>query len=151
MPVFQKVRGTTSDNFAIGVGKSGHKYLEADTGAGTVPFIRYNDTTKRWEISNDGAAIYDALDDWLLENEPPRPDTTYSITRVMGQVTQEKWDRTATAKTIKTIDYTYLSGKVNTEDRKVYAVDGLTVEAELLITYSYLGALVIGATRVRVV
>jgi hypothetical protein len=151
MSVFQKVRGTTSDNFTIGVGKVGDKYLEADTGDALVPFIRYNDTAKRWEISNDGTTIYDSFVDWLLENEPPRPTNDYAVTRVSGQVTQEAWRRTADATLIKTIDYTYVSGKVSVEDRKTYADDGVTVIGELTITYTYLGSLVVSATGVRVV
>jgi hypothetical protein len=59
MSVFQKVRGTTADRFAVGIGKTGDKYLEADTGAASLPFVRYNDTTKRWEFTNDGTTIID--------------------------------------------------------------------------------------------
>lgn len=151
MSVFQKVRGTTSDNFAIGIGKVGDKYLEADTGGTNSPFVRYNDTTKHWEISNNGLTIYAPDLDEMLEDEPTRPDNTYSLTRVMGQVTQEKWVRTADASTLKIIDYTYASGKVATEDRKVYADDGLTVLARLTCAYTYAGNLVTGVVRVRVV
>lgn len=51
------IAGTTSDTFAIGNGAAGDKYIQAENAAGTLPFIRYNDTTKKWELSNDGIAI----------------------------------------------------------------------------------------------
>lgn len=151
MSVFKKLRGTTSENFAIGIGQVGHKYLEADTGGTSAPFVRYNDTLKRWELSNDGLVIYDAYVDWLLECEPPRPTNDYALTRVSGKVTYEEWRRTSDASLIKTIDYTYVSGKVSVEDRKTYADDGVTVTGRLTITYTYAGSLVVSATRVRVV
>lgn len=152
MSVFKKLRGTSSGNFSIGVGTAGHKYLEADTGNPvTLPYIRYNDTLKRWEISNDGTTIYSPDLDWLLDCEPTRPDTTHTITRVLGNVTNETWKRTADLTNLKTIDYTYAAGKVSTEDRKLYAADGLTVVARLLVTYIYGMGLVIGSTRQRLV
>lgn len=152
MSVFQKVRGTTSDSFAIGIGKSGDKYLEADTGnPTTLPFIRYNDTLKRWEISGDGVNVYDPDLDWMLEVEPTRPSNNYTVTRLGNTVNNETWRRAADNSLLKTIDYAYVSGKVDTEDRKLYATDGVTVIARLLITYAYGMGLVIGATRQRLV
>lgn len=152
MSVFKKLRGTSSGNFSIGVGTAGHKYLEADTGNPTTfPYLRYNDTLKRWEISNDGTTIYSPDLDWMLECEPTRPTNDYSVTRVGSNVSNETWRRTADNSLLKTIDYTYISGKVSTEDRKLYADDGLTVVARLLVTYAYGMGLVIGATRQRLV
>lgn len=152
MSVFKKLRGTTSDNFTIGIGQAGHKYLEADTGNPvTLPYIRYNDTLKRWEISGDGVNVYDPDLDWMLECEPTRPTNDYAVTRLGNTVTNETWRRTSDASLLKTIDYTYVSGKVNTEDRKLYATDGVTVIARLLITYAYGMGLVVGATRQRLV
>jgi len=51
------IAGTTRDTFAIGNGVAGDKTLQAETNAATLPFLRYNDTSKRWEISVDGTAL----------------------------------------------------------------------------------------------
>jgi|MudIll2142460700_1097286.scaffolds.fasta_scaffold00704_5 hypothetical protein len=151
MSVFQKVKGTTANTFSIGDGSPGDKHIYADAGFSPYPFIRYNDTIKHWEVSGNGTTWITLDLDELLEDEPCQPNNTYTITRVMGQVTQEKWVRTADNSLYKTIDYTYVSGKVDTEDRKVYAEDGVTVLAELTCTYTYMGSLVTQIVRVRVI
>lgn len=51
--VFKKVRGTTSDRFAIGNAVSGDKFLEADNNATNLPHIKWNDTLKRWECADE--------------------------------------------------------------------------------------------------
>lgn len=57
MGLRDNVLGTTSNTFAVGDGRAGDKYLQAETAAATVPFIRYNDTAKRWELSHDGTSV----------------------------------------------------------------------------------------------
>lgn len=52
-----KIVGTTSNTFAIGDGGAGDKYLQAETAAATLPFVRYNDTAKLWEKSDNGTAV----------------------------------------------------------------------------------------------
>lgn len=86
--------------------------------------------------------------DFLLDNEPTKPNNTYSNTFVSGKLTQEMWVRTADSTLIKTIDYTYLGSKIATEIRKVYNTTGLTIVAEMTITYSYSGSILAGATIV---
>jgi hypothetical protein len=49
-----KVTGTSTNTFAIGDGSAGDKYLQAETAAATLPFVRYNDTDKKWEACHDG-------------------------------------------------------------------------------------------------
>jgi len=78
--------------------------------------------------------------DFLLVVEPPAPNNNYSLTRTGGQVTQEVWKRVDTT-TIKSIDYTYTSGKVTTEVRKVFAANGITITAQATLTYTYSGSL----------
>lgn len=90
--------------------------------------------------------------EFLLDNEPTAEtgatDATYSITRVMGQVTKEEWKRND-ATLIKSIDYTYVLGKLSTEVRKVFAADGFTIIAQVTWTYVYGGGIVTGATMTR--
>jgi hypothetical protein len=137
MSVFQKVRGTTASLFALGAAidqlifmdRSGNDLRLADK-KNTVP-----------------ATLTDLIG--LLETEPANPGSTYSVTRVGGVVTQEKWVRTADGSNLKTLDYTYTSGKLTTEVRKVYATDGVTIIAQVTMTYTYSGSLVIGIATVR--
>ena len=137
MSVFQKVRGTTSSLFALGAAidqlifmdRSGNDLRLADKRV-TVP-----------------ATLTDLLG--LLETEPASPGTTYSNTIVGGKVTQEVWRRTADASLLKSIDYTYTGGKVTTEVRKVFATDGVTVIAQVTLTYTYTGPTVTGIATVR--
>jgi hypothetical protein len=95
-------------------------------------------------ISASGVSSYD----FLLENEPPAPSTTYTTTFTGNFITQERWRRLDTT-LIRTIDYTYSSGRVVTEVRKVYAADGTTIDAQLTIAYTYTGNVVSSATRTR--
>jgi hypothetical protein len=46
--------GTEANDFSVGNGAAGNKRLLANTAAVSKPYIRYNDTTKKWELSNDG-------------------------------------------------------------------------------------------------
>lgn len=90
-----------------------------------------------------------STEDFLLANEPNDVGTTYTITRVSGKVTQEKWVRTADSTNYRVIDYTYIGSKVTTEVRRVYAANGITVIAQMTITYSYTGSNVTGAIATR--
>lgn len=95
------------------------------------------------------AASSRKLVDLLLETDPDEAATTYSVTYAGSKVTQEKWAWTGSGLTIKTIDYTYLGSKLNTEVRKVYDATGAIVVAQETITYSYSGSNITGATATR--
>lgn len=90
-----------------------------------------------------------STNDLFLDAEPTTPGNTYTNTKSGTQITQEKWVRTSDSTNLKTIDYTYTSGKVTTEVRKVYAANGTTVVAQMTLTYTYSGSTVtsIAATR----
>lgn len=117
--------------------------------------VRYNgtrfsfrDATGEFDPRTGGSGITEA--NFFLDADPPTaPNNTYDITRSGGQVTQERWRRTSDSSNLKTIDYTYVGGRVSTEVRKVYASDGTTVLAQITVTYSYSGGTVTGATVVR--
>lgn len=89
------------------------------------------------------------LYDFLLENDPPSEGSTESFTRVGNKLTKETWTRTAGATTWKTIDYTYTGNRLTTEVRKVFASNGITVVAQLTLTYTYSGNTMTGITSVR--
>lgn len=109
--------------------------------------FRFNGSSFRMK---DNIGVFDArLGDLYLDAEPTTPGTTWGATRVDGRVTQESWVRTADLTTIKTIDYTYTSGKVTSEVRKVYATNGVTIVAQMTITYSYNGNVVSGIVTTR--
>jgi hypothetical protein len=77
--------------------------------------------------------------DFLLENEPPEPNNNYANTITAGVVTQERWRRQSDSTLIKTVDYTYSAGRVATEVRKVYAMNGTTVIGQTTRTYTHTG------------
>lgn len=137
MPVFKKLSGTTSSSFVLGAvqdedffwDRSGQDSRFADQ-KNTVP-----------------ATLTDLLG--LLETEPASPGSTYANTIVGGKVTQERWRRTADASLLKSIDYTYTGGKVTTEVRKVFATDGVTIIAQVTMSYTYTGSTVTGIVTVR--
>jgi hypothetical protein len=85
----------------------------------------------------------------LLLGEPVSVSTTYSNMLIGSVPSHEVWQITATSKTLKTIDYSYSTGNLITEVRKVYAADGTTVIAQLTINYSYTGSIVTGKTLTR--
>ncbi len=90
--------------------------------------------------------------EFLLDNEPTAEtgttDCTYTPTYTSGQLTKEEWKRND-ATLVKSIDYTYSSGKVSTEVRKVFASNGTTVVAQVTWSYTYTGALLSSATMNR--
>jgi hypothetical protein len=87
--------------------------------------------------------------DFLLDNEPDALGTNYAITYNTGTVTNEAWQRTSNSTNIKTIDYTYNTGLLSQEVRKVYAGDGTTIIGQVTITYSYTSGSLTSATYVR--
>lgn len=48
------VSGTTENTFTIGDGLAGDKTIAMDNGGATLPAIRFNDLTNKWEFSNNG-------------------------------------------------------------------------------------------------
>jgi len=90
--------------------------------------------------------------EFLLDSEPTKEtgatDCTYTPTYATGKITKEEWFRND-ATLIKSIDYTYASGKVSTEVRKVFAANGTAILAQVTWSYSYTGNNLILATMTR--
>lgn len=59
MALRDNVAGTSSNSFAVGDGSAGDKSLLADNGAANPPLLKWNDTTKRWQVSADGTNFWD--------------------------------------------------------------------------------------------
>lgn len=57
MGLFRNLLGTTLEEFRIGRGKAGNKALLANTDATNKPQLRYNDSSKKWELSNNGTVF----------------------------------------------------------------------------------------------
>ena len=55
----KSITGTKSSSFTIGDGTSGNRTVYASVGASPQPGLRYNDTTDKWQYSNDGTAWND--------------------------------------------------------------------------------------------
>ena len=146
MGLFTKVRGTIETLWQLGLGgpqwKNNASVIEARNSADSGFVV----TRTATPASENDAAVKMYAD---LDNEPAAPGTTYSNTITAGQVTQEVWKRTAGLTNLKTIDYTYTAGKVDTEVRKVYASDGATIVAQMTLTYSYTGPTVTGIVTTR--
>lgn len=49
------IAATTSNDFMIGDGSAGNKSITVDNGDANLPNLRYNDTSNKWEFSNDGS------------------------------------------------------------------------------------------------
>lgn len=90
--------------------------------------------------------------EFLLDNEPTvetgATDCTYIPTYTTGKVTLAEWKRND-ATLIKSIAYSYTSGKVTTEVRKVFAANGTTILAQVTWTYNYTGTILASATMTR--
>lgn len=100
--------------------------------------------------TNLQGALTDVSNDALLDGDPGRVDTTYSVTYTGGYATQEMWINTGNSRPIKQIDYSYTGNKVSSEVRVVFAEsDGTTIIAQKTITYAYSGNIVTGATATR--
>lgn len=127
-------------NEAIGTSTGGSADFIYPVGAGRVGFdpigLLHITATNVQDAIEEIDAVIVTQDDFLLVVEPPAPDNDYTVTRTGSTVSQEKWSRLDTTK-IKTIDYSYISGKVATEVRKVYATDGITITAQATLTYAY--------------
>lgn len=87
--------------------------------------------------------------DFLLENDLPSPSNLYANERVGGRVVRETWKHTETTALLKSIDYSRVAGKVVGEVRKVFDIDGVTVLAQLTVSYNREGGKVVGATVTR--
>lgn len=90
-----------------------------------------------------------SLTDFLLDNIPVSPNTTYTVTYTGSKVTQEKWVRTVGATNLKTLDYNYTGTKVTSEVSKVFDTDGSTILGQTTSSYTYSGSTVTGGTVVR--
>lgn len=132
-------------------------FLQKDTGRDSnVSVTRDNSDNLVFKDPNAGTKTLSALsasgtsrNDFLLDNEPVEVGITYTPTYTSGRITNEEWKNTNNRK-YKTIDYTYSSGRISTEVRKVYdPADGTTVLAQVTITYSYSGATVSSYVLVR--
>jgi hypothetical protein len=89
------------------------------------------------------------LIDSLLETDPDSGNTTYAVTYDANKVILETWTVASSGKTIKTVAYTYVGSKIETEVRKVYAADGATIVAQQSITYGYAGSRISGYASTR--
>jgi hypothetical protein len=100
-------------------------------------------------LTGEGGLTYT---EFLLDSEPTKEtgatDCTYTPTYTTGKITKEEWKRND-ATLIKSIDYTYASGKVSTEVRKVFDTNGTTILAQVTWSYSYTGNNLILATMTR--
>lgn len=91
---------------------------------------------------------YTGFDGFLLENDPPTPNTNYSNSYSGSFLSNETWKRVDTSN-LKTVDYTFSGGKLTTEIRKVYATNGTTIVAQLTIAYTYTGNKLTSYTSTR--
>lgn len=90
--------------------------------------------------------------DLILISDPSSPSASYLPTYgsgpTAGLLVAESWKNLANA-TIKTVDYTYSSGRVTTEVRKAYDTSTGAVVAQITITYAYLGSILQSSTLIR--
>lgn len=73
----------------------------------------------------------------LLGGGEPIIGSLYDATKTGSTVTQERWRRSSDSSNLKTIDYTYSSGRISTAVVKVYDTDGTTILAQTTETYSW--------------
>lgn len=135
-------------NEAIGTSTGGSATFMYPVGAGKVGFdptgllhttaTNVQDAIKDMDTAISASGV--TSDDFLLVVEPPAPHNNYTNTKTGSIITQEVWQRLDTTK-IKSIDYTYTSGKVSTEVRKIFAANGITITAQATITYTYANGL----------
>ena len=100
-------------------------------------------------LSGSGGLTYV---EFLLDNEPivetGATDCAYAPTYTLGKITKEEWKRND-ATLIKSIDYSYTSGKVTQEVRKVFAANGTTIAAQVAWSYNYTGTQLTSASMTR--
>lgn len=101
------------------------------------------------QLISGGATNTAVKADFLLDNEPVAVGMSYTITYSGSSPTNETWTITATAKVLKTITYTYASGKLSTEVRKLFAADGTTVVDQVTYTYTYSGNILTSIASTR--
>lgn len=89
------------------------------------------------------------VSDFLLDNEPTTPNNNYSNTFSGAQISQEKWVRASDSSNIKIINYSYTGSQLTQEVRSVYAVDGITILAQMTINYVYTGSSLTSETVIR--
>lgn len=60
MGIFSDLIGTTRNAFRIGSGGTGtNKTIEANNGDANRPALRYDESTNKWQFSNDGTTFTD--------------------------------------------------------------------------------------------
>jgi hypothetical protein len=87
--------------------------------------------------------------DTLLESDPVGAGMSYSATYSSGIISFEAWLYTSSSLTLKTISYTYSSGLLSTEVRKIYASNGSTLIGQITINYSYASGILQSQTQTR--
>lgn len=120
---------------SIGTSTGGSVSFAYPPGASGIGF----DVSK--QIATTRNKVQDALTDLSnqeLLTEPLMGSNIENILTYSGTtITREKWMNTSTSKTVRQIDYTYTSGRVTKEVRKVFASDGTTVLAQETLNYTY--------------
>lgn len=105
-------------------------------------------TLAQLATASSGVTYYE----FLLENDPTAEtgtvDAAYTPTYSSNKITLEEWRRNDTT-LIKSIAYTYTGVRLDTEVRKVFALDGTTIVAQVTWTYTYTGNSVTSASMTR--
>ena len=100
----------------------------------------------------DLLATSDFYKEFLLDCEPTKEtgatDCTWTPTYALGKITKEEWTRND-GTLLKSIDYTYATGKITQEVRKVFSITGLVIQAQVTWLYSYTGQNLTSATMTR--
>jgi len=132
---------------SIATSTGGSASFKYDAGALHVGF----DATKQNQTSSTNlqTAVTAVSNGLLLDSEPTGVGVSYTPTYSGSSVTLERWFNTATTNNIKTIAYTYTSGKVTTELTKVFATNGTTILAQKTTTYTYSGTKLTGSVTTR--
>lgn len=127
-------------------------YLQNDTSRDSAVYVDRDASDNGVLVDVTGSRTFSSLAnqyDLLLETQPVFVGITYTPTYSSGKITLEEWKRTAGAALVKSIAYTYIGNKLNTEVRKVYNAAGLVVVAQITWTYIYTGNIITSATMTR--
>ncbi len=84
----------------------------------------------------------------LLLFADPESNVTHTLAYSSGLVSTETWTNSS-AQTVKTIAYTYSSGRVATEVRKVFIPSTAVVVAQITITYTYSAGILQSTSQTR--
>jgi len=146
LTLFAKLRGIVGDLFQLGLNgpnlKNSTGAIEArDAADGAYAVVR-----AATPADNSDASIKLYAD---LGSDPSAPGLTYTNTHTDQLLIQELWTRTVLATLLKQVDYTYTDGLLTTEVRSIYAVNGITVDAQLTITSTYTSGVLTGQITVR--